>query len=127
MSTYRRNTYRVLSTLGASVALVAATAGVAGACPSGDSAVWSAPSVPVPVTVHDLVPRQCYTVHGVLGEKANYLANHTKDSVLNLFSQPNCGGGLFIDAIFPPNDDPNTHSVSHKEFFSFNVSPLNRP
>ncbi|SFR02610.1 hypothetical protein SAMN04488564_102144 [Lentzea waywayandensis] len=109
---------------GASIALVLATSGVAAAdCPPGDRAVWSAPSVPVPVTIHDLQPHKCYNVHGLLGEKATYLANRTKNSVLNMFSEPNCGGGLFIDAIFPP--EPGNRSESTKEYYSFNVSPLN--
>ena len=109
---------------GATIAFVAATSGIAAAdCPPADSAVWSAPTVPVPVTIHNLKPRKCYNVHGLLGEKANFLANHTKNSVLNLFSEPNCGGGLFIDAIFPP--EPGSHSESHKDYYSFNVSPLN--
>lgn len=110
--------------VGASVALVMATSGVASAdCPPGDSAVWSAPTVPIPVTIHNLKPRKCYNVHGLLGETADFLANKTKNSVLNLFSEPNCGGGLFVDAIFPP--EPGNRSESHAVYYSFNVSPLN--
>ena len=107
-----------------SAALVLAAPGVAAAdCPPGDHAIWSAPTVPVPVIVHDLKPRQCYNVHGLLGEKATYLANRTENSVLNLFSEPDCGGGLFIDAIFPP--EPGNRSESTAAYYSFSVSPLN--
>ncbi|MBE1574303.1 hypothetical protein ACFORH_34830 [Amycolatopsis roodepoortensis] len=109
--------------LGVSAVLLTATAGSANAHPSADRAIWSAPTVPIPVAIHDLKPRVCYNVHGLLGEKADYLANRTKSSALNLFSEPNCGGGLFIDAIFPP-DNSGSRSESHKNYYSFNVSPL---
>ncbi|KOV81721.1 hypothetical protein [Nocardia sp. NRRL S-836] len=110
--------------LGASVTLVLATSGVAAAdCPPRDHAIWSAPTVPVPVTIDGLKPGKCYNVHGLLGEKADFLANRTRNSVLNLFSEPDCGGGLFIDAIFPP--EPGNRSESAREYYSFNVSPLN--
>jgi hypothetical protein len=110
--------------VGTSVVLLTATAGMASACPSGDSVVWSAPSLAHPKTKDNLKPLKCYNVQGRQGEKANLLENHTKNSVANLFSEPNCGGGIFIDAVFPPGSG-NPYTVSHKEYYSFNVSPLN--
>ncbi|WP_020672368.1 hypothetical protein [Amycolatopsis nigrescens] len=108
--------------LAASAALLTGTAGNASATPAADSAIWSAPTVPFPVPINDLEPRKCYNVQGLLGEQANYLANRTGNSVLNLFAEPDCGGGLFIDAIFPPGQ--GSGSESHKDYYSFNVSPL---
>ncbi len=116
--------HKGLGVLGASAALVLATSGLAAAdCRPRDHAIWSAPTVPAHMTIHDLKPRKCCNVHGRLGEKADFLASRTENSVLNLFSEPGCGGGLFVDAIFPP--EPGNRSESTAQHHSFAVSPLN--